>query len=122
MAPFKTHLHYRWALPFSCFAIAMIACPIGIITPEATLKEAVDWFINLFPDDAFNNLFLALGQGMKIPPFLGAWSTNIILFALGIILFLRKDSHNKTTSLIGIKILKSILKRYPNKPQHQTKI
>ena len=123
MAPFKTHLHYRWALPFSCFAIAMIACPIGITNSRSNIKGSgsiglLIYFLMML----FNNLFLALGQGMKIPPFLGAWSTNIILFALGIILFLRKDSQNKTTPLIGIKILKSILKRYPNKPQHQTKV
>ena len=42
----------------------------------------------------FTNLFLALGQGMRMPAFLGAWTMNIVLALLGLLL-LRQRSRNK---------------------------
>ena len=112
MAPFKTHLHYRWALPFSCLAIAIIACPIGITNARTNIKGSgsialLIYFLMML----FNNLFLALGQGMKIPPLLGAWTTNLILIISGIILFRYKDNKNHVAVFNKINILKSIPKK-----------
>ena len=59
----------------------------------------------------FNNLFLALGQGMKITPLIGAWSTNLILIISGIILFRYKDNKNYAALFNKINILKSIPKK-----------
>ena len=43
MAPFKTHLHYRWALPLSCIAIALMDTSFSpsskLKTPAATRAE-----------------------------------------------------------------------------------
>tara|TARA_B100001057_G_C22865363_1_gene956249 strand:+ start:1019 stop:2452 length:1434 start_codon:yes stop_codon:yes gene_type:complete len=122
MAPFKTHLHYRWALPLSCIAIALIACPIGITNSRSNLKGSgtialIIYFIVIM----LNNLFLALGQGMRISPFLGAWSTNIILIISGILLFRFKEKQIEIQVLSIIKLLQSSIKKLIKKPLEQTR-
>ena len=122
MAPFKTHLHYRWALPLSCIAIALIACPIGITNSRSNLKGSgtialIIYFIVIM----LNNLFLALGQGMRISPFFGAWSTNIILIISGILLFRFKEKQIEIQMLSIIKPLQTYIKKLIKKPLEQTR-
>lgn len=68
-----------------------------------------------------NNLFLALGQGMRISPFLGAWSTNIILIISGILLFRFKEKQIEIQVLSIIKLLQSSIKKLIKKPLEQTR-
>ena len=122
MAPFKTHLHYRWALPLSCIAIALIACPIGINNSRSNLRGSgtlalLIYFIMIL----LNNLFLALGQGMRIAPFFGAWSTNIILVITGIFLFRLKETQTEIKLASVIKTLQNLTKNIIKKPLKQTR-
>ena len=122
MAPFKTHLHYRWALPLSCIAIALIACPIGINNSRSNLRGSgtlalLIYFIMIL----LNNLFLALGQGMRISPFFGAWSTNIILVITGIFLFRLKETQTEIKLASVIKTLQNLIKNIIKKPLKQTR-
>ena len=122
MAPFKTHLHYRWALPLSCIAIALIACPIGINNSRSNLRGSgtlalLIYFIMIL----LNNLFLALGQGMRIAPFFGAWSTNIILVITGIFLFRLKETQTEIKLASIIKTLQTLIKNIIKKPLKQTR-
>ena len=41
------------------------------------------------------NVFLALAQGMRIPAFLGAWTTNIILVLGGLLALGIKSRHKE---------------------------
>jgi len=122
MAPFKTHLHYRWALPLSCIAIALIACPLGINNSRNNLRGSgtlalLIYFIMIL----LNNLFLALGQGMRIAPFFGAWSTNIILVITGIFLFIFKKNQTEIKLVSIIKTLQTLIKKTIKKPLKQTR-
>ena len=122
MAPFKTHLHYRWALPLSCIAIALIACPLGINNSRNNLRGSgtlalLIYFIMIL----LNNLFLALGQGMRIAPFFGAWSTNIILVITGIFLFIFNKNQTEIKLVSIIKTLQTLIKKTIKKPLKQTR-
>lgn len=122
MAPFKTHLHYRWAFPLSCLAIALIACPLGINNSRNNLRGSgtlalLIYFIMIL----LNNLFLALGQGMRIAPFFGAWSTNIILVITGIFLFIFKKNQTEIKLVSIIKTLQTLIKKTIKKQLKQTR-
>jgi lipopolysaccharide export system permease protein len=95
LAPFRTHWHYRWALPWSCFVITLIAAPLGIVFSRRGMMGGVAAAILIFFGMmVFNNLLLALGQGMHVPAFLGAWATNLVVAAIGLLL-LRFRSNNR---------------------------
>ena len=68
-----------------------------------------------------NNLFLALGQGMRIAPFFGAWSTNIILVITGIFLFRLKETQTEIKLASIIKTLQTLIKNIIKKPLKQTR-
>ena len=96
LAAFKTHWHYRWALPLSCLVITLIASPLGIVSSKQNLtNSATAAMIIFFLMLLLTNLFLALAQGMKIPAPLGAWSTNLIIGFIGIMLIISRRNNSK---------------------------
>lgn len=87
LAPFVTHLEYRWALPWACLIVIFLAGPLGIVTSRRSILSGVALAVLLFAAYLFlSNLFLALGQGDRCAPWIAAWGPNI-LFS-GIALFL----------------------------------
>ncbi|MCH2061189.1 MAG: LptF/LptG family permease [Verrucomicrobiales bacterium] len=96
LAPFKTHWHYRWALPWSCLGITLIAAPLGIVFSRQSVMGSVAAALMIFFGMLVcENVFLALAQGMRIPAFLGAWTTNIILFLGGVLALGIKSRHKE---------------------------
>jgi lipopolysaccharide export LptBFGC system permease protein LptF len=107
LAAFKTHWHYRWALPLSCLVITLIASPLGIVSSRRNLtSSATAAMIIFFLMLLLSNLFLALAQGMKIPAPLGAWSTNLIIACIGIILIISRRNNSEISILSIIKYLR----------------
>ena len=47
----------------------------------------------------FPNLFLALGQGMHMPAFFGAWTMNFILAAIGLGLLYQRSYNRELPKL-----------------------
>ena len=44
LAPYRTQLHYRWALPWVCLLVVFIAAPLGIVyNRRGILGEFVPW-------------------------------------------------------------------------------
>ncbi len=104
LAPFRTHWHYRWALPWSCFVITLVAAPLGIVFSRRGMMGGVATAMLVFFGMLVStNFLLALGQGMHMPAFLGAWSTNLVLAAIGLaLLHLRTNNrHLPKPSLAG---------------------
>ncbi|MFP6872819.1 MAG: LptF/LptG family permease [Verrucomicrobiales bacterium] len=96
LAPFKTHWHYRWALPWSCLGITLIAAPLGIVfSRHGVMGSVAAALLIFFGMLVCENIFLALGQGMRIPAFFGAWTTNIILASGGILALHFKSRHKE---------------------------
>ena len=87
LAPFLTHWHYRWALPWVCVVVVLLAGALGIVNGRRGIMGGVAGAIALFAGLIFlSSLFLALGKGDRIPAWLAAWGPVLIFLAIGIYL------------------------------------
>ena len=92
LAPFRTHLQYRLALPWTCLVVVFVAAPLGIGYSRRGVLGSVAAAIMLVFLHAylFTHLFLALGEGDHISAWLAAWAPNLIFAAVGLtLLYLR---------------------------------
>lgn len=88
LAPFRTFFHYRLAYPWSCLVVVLIATPLGLVFSRRGLLGGVAACVFVFFGMFFvDNLFLAMGQGSRVPPMLAAWAGNLIFAAIGCLLF-----------------------------------
>ncbi|MFI0348274.1 MAG: LptF/LptG family permease [Chthoniobacterales bacterium] len=93
LAPFVTHLNYRWALPWTCFIVIFLAGPLGVIYSRRSILSGVGLAVGLFAALLFSsNLFLALGKGARCYPWIAAWGPNIIFMVIGIFLLWIKST------------------------------
>lgn len=95
LAPFRTHFWQRFALPLQAFALVLVAAPLGVAFSRrgavgGIASSVFIFFILLFS----NNLFLNLGKGSHLPPWLTVWIPHLLFGALGVIL-LRHRSENR---------------------------
>lgn len=87
LAPFETHLQYRLALPWTCLVIALIATSLGVgFSRRGVLSGVAAAVILVFAMNFVTHLFLALGEGARIPDWAAAWTPNLIFGALGLFL------------------------------------
>ncbi|MEY2440097.1 MAG: lipopolysaccharide export system permease protein [Verrucomicrobiota bacterium] len=91
LAPFRTHLQYRLALPWTCLVVVFIAAPLGIgFSRRGILSSVATSIILVFSMNFLTHLFLALGEGDRIPSFAAAWTPNLIFAIIGLyLLYLR---------------------------------
>jgi len=91
LAPFRTHLHYRLALPWTCLVVVCIAAPLGIgYSRRGVLASVASAVVLVFSMNFLTHLFLALGEGDRISPIVAAWTPNLIFTVIGLyLLYLR---------------------------------
>jgi lipopolysaccharide export system permease protein len=91
LAPFRTHLQYRIALPWTCLVVVCIAAPLGIgYSRRGVLASVASSVVLVFSMNFLTHLFLALGEGDRISPILAAWTPNVIFTIIGLyLLYLR---------------------------------
>ncbi|HWY39354.1 MAG TPA: LptF/LptG family permease [Chthoniobacterales bacterium] len=91
LAPFRTHLHYRIALPWTCLVVVCIAAPLGIgYSRRGVLASVASAVVLVFSMNFLTHLFLALGEGDRISPIVAAWTPNLIFTIIGLyLLYLR---------------------------------
>lgn len=100
LAPFATHLQYRLALPWTCFVIALIATPLGVgYSRRGVLSSVAAAVIIVFAMNFVMHLFLALGEGARIPDWAAAWTPNILFGALGLILLYWRGTNREPPRL-----------------------
>lgn len=88
LAPYATHWHYRWALPWVCLLVIFLAGPMGVVIGRRGIMGGVGGAIGLFAGFIFSSsLFLALGKGDRIPGWLAAWAPFLIFLTVGLWLF-----------------------------------
>src|SRR5437762_7542190 len=64
LAPFRTHLQYRLALPWTCLVVVCIAAPLGIgYSRCGVLSSVAAAVVLVFTMNFLTHLFLALGEG-----------------------------------------------------------
>jgi len=85
LAPYRTQLHYRWALPWVCLLVVFIAAPMGIVYSRRGILGGVATAIGLFFSLVFfSSLFVALGKGNRISPWLATWGPMAVYFLIGL--------------------------------------
>jgi len=91
LAPFRTHLQYRVALPWTCLVVVCIAAPLGIgYSRRGVLASVASAVMLVFSMNFLTHLFLALGEGDRISPVIAAWTPNLIFAVIGLyLLYLR---------------------------------
>jgi lipopolysaccharide export system permease protein len=100
LAPFRTHLQHRWALPWTCFVVVLFAAPLGIIYSRRGVLAGVASSIFIFAAFMFlTQLFLALGSGHRIPAAAAAWTPNILFLLTGLVLLWVRSSNRDFSSL-----------------------
>ena len=68
LAPFRTHFQYRLALPWTCLVVVCIAAPLGIgYSRRGVLSSVAAAVILVFSNNFLVHLFLALGEGDRVP-------------------------------------------------------
>lgn len=106
LAPFYTHLQYRLALPWTCLVVVLIAAPLGIgFSRRGILSSVAASIILVFSMNFLTHLFLALGEGDRIPSWTAAWTPNLIFAAIGLyLLFLRASNREGLGfNLLGLR-------------------
>jgi lipopolysaccharide export system permease protein len=106
LAPFRTHLYYRFALPCACFLLVMVAAPLSMGYARRRVIAGVAGAIVIFFVLMFlSNFFLALGQGNRLDPFWAAWAPSLLLFGAGLILLRRRSLNHERilTSGAGLR-------------------
>ena len=84
LAPFRTHLQHRWALPFSCLAVVFIAAPLGIVFSRRAVLASVAASIFIFFIFLFLMFFfLAMGKGNHVHPLVAGWVPDATLLVIG---------------------------------------
>src|SRR5437764_10337784 len=96
LAPFATHLQYRIALPWTCAVVALIAGSLGIgYSRRGILSSVAAAVVLVFAMNFVMHLFLALGEGARVPTWIAAWTPNVIFGCIGVILlFYRATSRH----------------------------
>jgi lipopolysaccharide export system permease protein len=94
LAPFRTHLHYRLALPWTCLVVVCIAAPLGIgYSRRGVLASVASAVVLVFSMNFLTHLFLALGEGDRISPIVAAWTPNLVFAVIGLyLLYLRASN------------------------------
>src|SRR5213596_3195194 len=79
LAPFRTHFQYRLALPWTCLVVVCIAAPLGIgYSRRGVLSSVAAAVVLVFSNNFLVHLFLALGEGDRVPGWIAAWTPNTL--------------------------------------------
>lgn len=102
-----TQWHHRWALPFNCLVVILLATPLGIVFSRRGASGGVAVAVFLCAGLLFfTTISLSLGDAGHLPPMLAAWLPNILFGLLAFFLFRRR--------LAGRPIYQAIRRLVPN--------
>jgi lipopolysaccharide export system permease protein len=109
LAPFRTQLQYRWALPWTCFVVTVMAAPLGIGFSRRGILASVAVAIGLvFSMNFLTHLFLALGEGDRVSPFAAAWTPNLIFFVIGLYLLHLRATNREAPDFRRLALWRSL--------------
>lgn len=90
---YLTHWHYRFAQPFICLIIILLAAPLGIVLNRRGVGGGVAVAIFLCAGMIFcSTVFPTLGESGHLSPFFAAWATNFIFGGVALGLYYRRTA------------------------------
>ncbi len=103
LAPFRTHYHYRIALPWTCFVVTLIAAPLGVgFSRRGVLASVATAILLIFALNFSTHLFLALGEGDRVPPWIAGWAPTIVFGTIGLYLLQLRSSNRDPSDFRGL--------------------
>lgn len=100
LAPFATHLQYRVALPWTCTVVALIAASLGVgYSRRGILSSVAAAILLVFAMNFVIHLFLALGEGARIPTWAAAWTPNLVFGTIGLVLLYYRATNREPPRL-----------------------
>ncbi len=100
LAPFRTNLADRFALPLSCLVVIFIASPLGIVfSRRGVLASVASSMVLFFSMIMLRHFLLALGKGSHIDPNVAAWAVDVVFFVVGLILLYFRSSNRELPKL-----------------------
>lgn len=105
LAPFRTTLSDRWALPWSCLVAVLIGAPLSVVFSRRGNLQSAGLAILLFALTLpIRSLFLALGKVGRIPAEAAAWTPQVLFLCIGLFLFWMRSTNRDLNSLFLRKI------------------
>lgn len=87
----RTELYDKLALPLTTIALVLIGVPLAITPPRVRYNRGFLFSILIiFAYYLIRALSISFGEAGTLSPFLAAWAPNIILTAIGAILYYKK--------------------------------
>jgi len=103
LAPYRTHLQYRWALPFQCLAVVLFTGPLAIVFSRRGILSGISGAIFLFAGMTFSSfLMLALGKGGRVSTAFAAWSPILFFGGIGLYLLYLKSTNREFPKLADL--------------------
>lgn len=100
LAPFRTHLWHRFALPWQALAVVLFAVPLGVAYSRRGAVGGIAGSIFVFFVFMFvNNLFLNLGKGGHLPGWFTVWMPHLLFGSLGLLLFYYRSNNRDLPKL-----------------------
>ena len=89
--PFLTLHHYRWAQPWMCLVVVLLATPLGIVFTRRGMAGGVSVALILCAFMLLSaEIFLSLGSAGYLGPAAAAWGTNIVFVAIAAVLIYQR--------------------------------
>ena len=105
LAAFRTN---RWNIlsePATCLGMVLVAAPLGIVYSRKGVLGGVTAAVAVFAlMYIIKGTSMALGQGNRISPFVGAWACNLFVIGIGIFLLWFR-SRNREMPKLGKALL-----------------
>ena len=82
--------HEKFALPFACFALGMVAIPLGMQARRS--KRSMGAVLGIIVFLAYYILLSvgwSFGESGALPPLVGMWMPNLVMGGVGIFLYIR---------------------------------
>ena len=116
LAPYRTNLADRWALPLSCFIVVLVAAPLGIVyNRRGVLAGVASGIFIFFAMMMTRYLFLALGKGNRIDPTWSAWIPDVVFGLVGLMLLWFRST-NRDMPKFSFSIFKKKSRPVPETP------
>ena len=108
LAPFWTHLFYRFALPWQCIIVVMFAAPLAVVFSRRGLVGGIANAVGLFFVLMFlDNLCLNLGKSSRLPASVAVWLPHVVLGLMGYYLY-RLRSQNRELPKLSVAMVKGL--------------